>query len=299
MQKSLDKAIMRQETANNPELLAGYWIGEKPQGKVYDAYLSNESWKSFKEDMQKNHPAAFSMYALGGGKEMEERKIGKFTYPPKMASFGSSSRMIFNLMKDNRDFSYEKKLPTTIGGTASLDGFIETKEKCVFVEAKCREPYGVKSNEISDKYQTLYAFLTQSANNNLTCHITPAETGKMEVRFFAGQEPLKNFDIKQMICHLLGIATAYLRGEYEKRIDFIYLLYNPAGLCIENTRHAAEILSIYNREYQECESVDFAGLFYDVLAFLQKREKIGENRNIGKIAEGFSFRICDQHTMCV
>lgn len=293
MQKSLDQAIMLLETASSPEIKACYWIGSRP----YKNYLSNESWKAFKSDMEKNHPCAFSQYALGGGKEMEERKVGKYTYPPKMASFGSSSRMIYNLMKDNRCFLYEKKLSTTVGGTANLDGFIETNEKCVFVEAKCREPYSIKNNEIADKYKLLYEFLTQSPNNNLICKISCTQKGKMEVHFFAGQQEVQHFDIKQMICHLLGVATAYLKGEYDKNIDFIYLLYNPAKLQMVNKAHQKEIICIYSQECRECQCVDFSGLFYDVLVFLKENYKLGAHRDIRKISELFSFRMCDQYTM--
>lgn len=293
--KSLDKAIMLYETAANPTLSACYWV----DGRPYENYLSNESWSLFKKDMEKNHPSAFSLYALGSGKEMEERRVGKYTYPPKMASFGSSSRMIYNLMKDNPKFMYEKKLPTTIGGIANLDGFMETAEKCVFVEAKCREPYGTKSNEIANKYRSLYEFLTLSSRNNLTCIITPTKEGKMAVQFFAEQKELLFFDIKQMICHLLGVATAYLQGMYENEIDFIYLLYNPTHLHIANAVHLKEIIDTYHNECRECESLDFHGLFLDILSFLQEKQKIGVNQNIERIANIFSFRMCDQYSMYV
>lgn len=293
MQKALDHAIMLCETAADPGLGACYWIGGKP----YENYLSNESWAEFKENMEKNHPTAFTCYALGGGKEMEERQVGKYVYPPKMASFGSSSRMIYNLMKDNPDFMYEKKLPTTVGGIAHLDGFMETAEKCVFVEAKCREPYGTKSSEIADIYKPLYECLSLSSNNNLTCIITPAEKGRMTVQFFAGQRELQHFDIKQMICHLLGVATAYLQGVYEKKIDFIYLLYNPAQLHMENAGCRSRILSAHTAQCQECLSIDFTGLFYDILTFLQKNRELCAGQNVDKLAEKFSFRICDQNTM--
>lgn len=293
MQKSLDLAIMQQEITDIPDLCSGYRIGEM----VYKNYLSNESWTSFKADMEAHHQDVFLQYTLGGGKELEERKVGKHIYPPKMASFGSSSRMIYNLMKCNSAFLYEKKLPTMVGGTANIDGFIETDEKCVFVEAKCREPYGTKNNEVADKYKLLYEFLTQSTNNNLICEISHAQKGKMKVHFFVEQKALQHFDIKQMICHLLGVASAYLQGEYDKKIDFIYLLYNPTQLQIVNEAHQKEIMCIYNRECQECQSVDFAGLFYDVLVFLKENYKIGAHRNIRRISQLFSFRMCDQYTM--
>lgn len=127
LNKILDYAIMADETAKNPGLRSGYTVN----GKIYSNYLSNASFAEFVEDMKTNNPTAYEMYGKGGGKELEERKVGKNIYPPKMASFGSSSRMIYNLMKTDKTFLFEKKLPTTVGGIANLDGFIETDEKCV------------------------------------------------------------------------------------------------------------------------------------------------------------------------
>ena len=67
-------------------------------------------------------------YGAGDGGELEE-KDGR---PPKMASFGSSSRMIYNLSNKKDGFHFEKKLPTTVGGTANLDGFYEDDARYIF-----------------------------------------------------------------------------------------------------------------------------------------------------------------------
>ena len=290
---SLDHAIMLQETKEGNFVQAGYCV----DGKKYENYLSNDSWGEFKENMRIHYPEAYELFGLGGGKELEERTVGKHTYPPKMASFGSSSRMIYNLMKDQSDFLFEKKLSTTIGGKANLDGFIETEEKCVFVEAKCKEPYSSNSREVSKKYKELYEFLANSENNNISCSISQKEKEKIEVQFFAGMRQIQHFDIKQMICHLLGIATAYLQGIYDKKIDFIYLLYDPVDLPIENVSDREEILRIYGIECQESESIDFKGLFHDILVFLA--EKKGSNQAVERISKEFSFRMCSQRNMSI
>ena len=208
LNKILDYAIMADETAKNPGLKSGYTVNEK----TYNNYLSNDSFKQFVEDMKTNHPVAYEMYDKGGGKELEERKVGKNIYPPKMASFGSSSRMIYNLMKDTDGFLFEKKLPTTVGGIANLDGFIETDEKCVFVEAKCREPYTKKDSVYERKYEDLYRTISASDKTSVACKIEVIDERKMEVKFMSGDTEIHSFDMKQMISHLLGVATAYLKG---------------------------------------------------------------------------------------
>lgn len=292
LNKILDYAIMANETSKNSELKSGYNVN----GKKYDNYLSNDSFARFVEDMKANNTTAFEMYGKGGGKELEERASGKNIYPPKMASFGSSSRMIYNLMKDVDGFLFEKKLPTTVGGIANLDGFMETADKCVFVEAKCREPYTTKDGIIERKYEDLYETITASDKTAVTCAIKVKDERKMEVLFMSGNTEIHSFDMKQMISHLLGVATAFLKGEFEvKKIDFVYLLFNPE--LIEFKEGKEEIHRIYEQTCNECNSIDFKALFEVIVNYLQTVKGLGEDKNKAEIINNFSFRLCDQSNM--
>lgn len=288
LNKILDYAIMADETAKKP-IKSGYVTN----GKTYDNYLSNDSFAEFVEDMKTNHPVAYEMYGKGGGKELEERKSGANVYPPKMASFGSSSRMIYNLMKDVDGFLFEKKLPTTVGGTANLDGFIETDEKRVFVEAKCREPYTKKDSVYERKYEDLYRKISASDKTSVTCKIEVIDERKMEVKFISGETEIHSFDMKQMISHLLGVATAFLKGEFDiKKIDFIYLLFNPK--LIEINEGKEEILSIYEQSCNECNSVDFKALFDVIVDYLQTAKGLSKDKNKAEIVNNFSFKLVNQ-----
>lgn len=290
LNKILDYAIMADETAKNP-VKSGYTIN----GKTYNNYLGNDSFAEFVEDMKVNHRTVFDMYGKGGGKELEERKVGKNIYPPKMASFGSSSRMIYNLMKDVDGFLFEKKLPTTVGGIANLDGFMETADKCVFVEAKCREPYTAKDGIIERKYEDLYRTITVSDKTTVACEIKVIDERKMEVKFMSGNTVIHSFDMKQMISHLLGIATAFLKGEFEvKKIDFVYLLFNPKLIEIKESKE--EIYRIYEETCNECNSVDFKALFEVIVDYLQTNKGLGKDKIKFDIVNNFSFRLCDQST---
>lgn len=293
LNKILDYAIMADETAKNPGLKSGYTVNEK----IYSNYLSNASFAEFVEDMKTINPTAYEMYGKGGGKELEERKVGKNIYPPKMASFGSSSRMIYNLMKDTDGFLFEKKLPTTVGGIANLDGFIETDEKCVFVEAKCREPYTKKDSIYERKYEDLYRTISASYKTSVACKIEVIDERKMEVKFISGETEIHAFDMKQMISHLLGVATAYLKGEFDKKIDFIYLLFNPNLIEINEVKE--EIISIYDQTCNECNSVDFEALFEVIVDYLQTVKGLGKDKNKAEIVNNFSFRLCDQSNMYI
>ena len=288
LNKILDFAIMADETKNT-HIKAGYTT----KTKTYHNYLSNDCFNAFIEDMKLNNKTAWEMYGNGGGKELEERTSGTNVYPPKMASFGSSSRMIYNLMKNTNGFLFEKKLPTTVGGIANLDGFMETPDKYVFVEAKCREPYTAKEKTIERKYENLYEAITASDKTSLLCEITHINNKKMEVKFFSGKTEILHFDIKQMISHLLGVATAFLNGTFtNKAIDFIYLLYNPTHIEINNEKD--KIHDIYKQTCDECDCIDFKNLFTVITEYLQQVKDIGKDKDAKTIINSFSFRLCDQ-----
>jgi len=294
LNKILDYAIMADETTKKPELKSGYTVN----GKTYGNYLSNASFALFVEDMKIKNPTAFNMYGKGGGKELEERRVGKNIYPPKIASFGSSSRMIYNLMKDVDGFLFEKKLFTTVGGTANLDGFTEAEEKYVFVEAKCREPYTHKDSIIERKYENLYKAITASEKTTVICKTKEIDERKMEVKFISGDVEIHLFDIKQMISHLLGVATSFLNGDFDiKKIDFIYLLFNPKLIEIKDGKE--EIYRIYERTCNECNSIDFKALFEVIVDYLQTDKSLGKDKNKSDIVKSFDLRLCDQNSMSV
>ena len=295
--ETLDYAIMRDETLKNPNLKSGYIIDGRPYGQ----YLDNKCFDDFINDMKTNYPIAYKMYGEGSGSELELRKSRWGTFsPPKMASFGSSSRMIFNLMKDTKGFLFEKQLPTTVGGTANLDGFMETDDKYIFVEAKCREPYGKKDDKIYRKYEKLYNFINQSEKTNVSCDILPIDEIYMKVTFKMNDNPIHNFDMKQMISHLLGVATAFLNGKFEiKNIEFIYLLFNPTLIEIKDEKARGKIYEIYKNTCNECNASDFKALFEVIIDCLKSLKKWNKDYKTNDLTDRFTFKLCSQEDMKV
>ena len=118
----------------------------------------------------------------------------------------------------------------------------------------------------------------------------------MNVEYFSDGEKLEHFDMKQMICHLLGIATGILKKEFkQKQIDFIYLLYDPTDLELEATTKEA-VDAIYRRTCYECNLIDFAALLRVILAFL-KAEKYSDtiaDEDIDEIICKFAFSLASQ-----
>jgi hypothetical protein len=116
------------------------------------------------------------------------------------------------------------------------------------------------------------------------------------VDFYAEGEKLLYFDLKQMICHLLGIATGILKGTLKiKQTDFIYLLYDPTELDIA-PEAKEKIDEIYLRTCYECNLVDFAELFRVIIEFLAETELVGvlSSEDIYNIILKFTFTLASQ-----
>ena len=284
IRKELDLAIKRAEVGEDTR---GYKTEKDGKTREYEAYMTNEAWKSFIDGMCDR---AKREYTEADGGELTE-KCGR---PPKMASYGSSSRMIYALSHGAKDFRFEKKLHTTVGGTANIDGFADKGDKYIFVEAKCRELYlENRYVEVSRAYEELYGYINGSMGGSLVCEMRAHEAKDryMRVRYLVDGEEIRYFDIKQMICHFLGIATALLTGELSQRqIDFLYLLYDPTELdCAE------EIKDRYTEICGEIISPDMNLLFVTVLRYLRDKG-VGEldDSEIDQYFYNLTFTLCNQ-----
>lgn len=266
----------------------------------YYNYIDNKTWKEFVAEMKSKYPSAYQAYCDGSGNELKEYNTKYGRRPPKMASYGSSSRMIYLLSREKNGFCFEKQLPTTVGGTANLDGYLYSNSTHYYVEAKRREPYSSKSHIINRKYENLYRYFDEDGSLDFHCKIrASAKDDEMKVVFSAKGKEIINFDIKQMISHLLGIATEHLNNPTEENIHFIYLLYNPNEIegYIDNSKHFKKICSIYKSVKAECKSISFEPLFK---AILLKLHSCGVGKStideIEQMAGNFSFDLYDQES---
>lgn len=292
-EKALDYAI-RDYECNEKSVGYGYEIA----GNKYWNYLSNKSWEEFLKSISSLHRAQYND-ADGGELKVKQGRWG--IYPPKMASFGSSSRFLYNISKNIECFQFEKLLPTRVGGSANLDGYITRGDGDVFVEAKCREIYSShKTIEVSNVYEEIYKELQElypkfSFKNNGR----PIKNGKEDNEHFNctfkfnGKEII-HFDIKQLICHFLAISANILENENaNKNIKFIYLIFNPNEVIeqVEKESYKKQIIEIYGDTKKEItDYFDMELLFESIFEIQAKRLGLeGEKYSL------FEFHLVDQY----
>lgn len=292
-EKALDYAI-RDYECNEKSVGYGYEIA----GNKYWNYLSNKSWEEFLKSISSLHRAQYND-ADGGELKVKQGRWG--IYPPKMASFGSSSRFLYNISKNIECFQFEKLLPTRVGGSANLDGYITRGDGDVFVEAKCREIYSShKTIEVSNVYEEIYKELQElypkfSFKNNGR----PIKNGKEDNEHFNctfkfnGKEII-HFDIKQLICHFLAISANILENENaNKNIKFLYLIFNPNEVIeqVEKESYKKQIIEIYGDTKKEItDYFDMELLFESIFEIQAKRLGLeGEKYSL------FEFHLVDQY----
>lgn len=230
MATALDCAIRDFEVENDTKK-----YGYKVKDNIYYNYMSNEYWESYKIVMPEEHRKQFDN---GSGGELKEKKGRWGIYPPKMASFGSSSRMIYELSKDISGFCFEEQLDTRVGGIANLDGFLKKDNKYIYIEAKRREIYSSthESEEIKEVYLPVYKCIKDKCGEgNFDFTIADAkEEGIKKVTFRLNKNPVQYFDLKQLICHFLGIAYDLAKHSINNAdVKFLYLIFNPKKVKID------------------------------------------------------------------
>ena len=288
IEKNLDYAIKKHTTGK--EKNDGFFYKNKVE---YPNYEDNASFELFKEQMPRNF---FEQFKNGAGDELGLKESAR---PPKMACYGSSSRMLYLLSRANLDFCFEKKLATTIGGIANLDGYLYKDNTHYYIEAKCRELYSATSFKMSKKYRELYKFLGDECSQ-FKCITSVADEKNINAQFYINGKIITHFDIKQMLCHLLAVATERLSVPTDDKTVFIYLIYNPQNLSIDNEKDKEKIFEIYKTETEECGSIPFDSLYKGVVKYLyeKKRDKLKikemGKEQMQKIADNFTFKLCDQ-----
>lgn len=277
---------------------AGVTTGYLTQsGKIYSNYYSNDSFKEFVDKMPLKHRR---QYDEGSGGELREKEGRYGYYPPKMASFASSSRMIYLLSKDIEGFTFEQNLSTGLGGPANLDGFRFHNGEYTFVEAKRQEIFDSHS-PVREAYRKIYNTINED-NTPFTIKCNESVGSEFKPIFYCKGKEIHYFDLKQMISHMLGIARAFILGqdaftlEGERSIRFLYLLYNPDDMLKRtDSLSGMEKKKIQDRYNAVVEEINLCAphmetLFREVFRIQAERENVKCEVPLNK----FSFKLVDQ-----
>lgn len=267
--------------------------GYKVKDNIYYNYMSNEYWESYKKDMPEEHRKQFDN---GSGGELKEKKGRWGIYPPKMASFGSSSRMIYELSKDIPGFCFEEQLDTRVGGIANLDGFLKKDNKYIYIEAKRREIYSSthESEEIKEVYLPVYEWVEDKCGKEYFS-FTKAdakEEGIKKVTFYLNNNLVQYFDLKQLICHFLGITYDIAKHNIKSaEVKFVYLIYNPKEVEVKiSEKYKDNIVTRYGEvsEFVNKNTDIIKSIFNAVFEYQTKRH------NLPATDVKFEFKIVDQ-----
>ena len=266
------------------DLKTGYEVA----GHTFLSYYTNKDWRVFKDAMPDIHKKQFDD---GKGGEMQEYPRNGLVYPPKMASYASSSRFMYCQGRVIEGFAFEKQLPTGLGGyPANLDGYLESKN--VYVEAKCHEFYNYSRPERRKGHTELLEGIIPMLGGKLAY-----DSSKKALYLSWNKKDSGHFDFKQMLCHLCGIANDVLtRGE--KAVNFIYLAYRPSKELldlVEDSRSRQRILDLFNDEMKMAETIDFKSIYEAILHYFNERREYGYGEDeIKKMASSFRFIFCTQ-----
>ena len=278
LQHKLDYAIRDKEDKTYGE---GYIISKSKL--AYDRYMSNDGWDRYLAEMSEDHR---KQYEDGDGGEINEKRGRWGTYPPKMACYGSSSRIIYTLLRGVANIEFEKKFATRVGHTANLDAYLQTGYTDIFLEAKCREIYASHTKiDIGNVYKPVYEYIKQ-CNKKFGYSDEPSKANnKFRCSFDYDGKQIIRFDIKQLISHFLGIAAGVLEGVIKDNIRFVYFIYNPNELDNE------ALEEVYDNTKKEIDKIKIKDLFKAEFEYQKKNLEIEKEMPI------FEFVLANQHNI--
>lgn len=283
-QKAFDLA---KKAFDGGDIESGYVI----DNSTYNAYYTKADWLKYVIRMEARHKDAWQSFKAGGGKELEEKFSVRYQkwYPPKMASYASSSRFMYELGLQFPDFQFEIKLSTGMGrGKANLDGYLASKN--VYVEAKCHEIYKASKAEYNEAHAELYKYLKEN------CYAFDYKVEDNVVSFLWNGKDVGRFDLKQMLCHLSGIARSKFNSS-DKRVNFVYLVYSPSEEMLKSAQidNSAKqrIKTLYDEEKENAMRIDFTLIYKHIIKYF-KPDDI-EDASLTEMERAFKFFFRDQN----
>ena len=223
----------------------GYYISETDTS--YPVYYNENTFSNFIEEIKSEYPDAYTAYRSGKGSEMLPAANGK--NPPKMASVASSSRFCYLALRNGAQalgggkvvFEFECSIDGIRGTAPQMDAY--SADGNIFIEVKCHEIFDAHTVELSHQY---YGWLCEHPQGFGLALPKPAAKEKIQIPCSVfGVEENCMFDIKQLLCHLMGISK-------KQPATLTYLFFKPQ---VTNTADHEQIELIFSKLQSEIKGI--------------------------------------------
>lgn len=241
MKKETFDIIIRENLEKMTSSEFDYIINEQ-KGK-YINYYSKNDFDNFKKEMETTYSESFHSYNKGKGSELKGE-----SKPPKMASVASSSRFCYLALRDgavslglNGKVKFEKscRISEIKGNSPQLDAFFEDNN--TFFEVKCHEIFDKHTVKMKSQYKS-------AVTNDFGIDVRDDEEFIIDLSEFGIDKSYSMMDIKQLLCHLMGIKSE----SNGKKAVLYYMFFKP--VCY-NTEKADEIEKIFSCLKNEIETI--------------------------------------------
>lgn len=197
--------------------------------KTYPVYYSKEAFEAFRQEMQTQYPQYYQQYSKGKGSELLETST-----PPKMASVASSSRFAYIALRNGAEglggtkqvtFEYACKIKDIGGPGAQLDAYTTDEQgNPIYVEVKCHEIFDFHKILLKPPYWNKFYGESNSFGFPVNPNI-PKDSFELSLEAFGiSQKDTSLVDMKQLLCHLLGIAS---QNPDNRPGTLVYLFFKP------------------------------------------------------------------------
>ena len=248
-----------------------YIIGEGDNAREHHCYYNQSAFMDFIGEMKKVYPEHYDKFkgkknassnAGGKGGELDVQD----NRPPKMASVASSSRFCYLALRDgtdtnifgkiftSKDVEFEKECRIFAKGTApQLDAYIKDDDCDIFIEAKCHEIFDSHKLVFRSAYWD-YFKKDSSLKDLASGEKKPAEEFNVSLDLFDIGKKSARFDVKQFVCHLLGIKEL----QKGKKAKLVYMFFKPISKDTETTELIDSVFKELKEEIEaifECEAI--------------------------------------------
>lgn len=228
-------------------------FGRLINGKVYDTYFSNEFGKTVISSLSND---IYEAYKNGKGNEFDNGKFFSVASSSRfaVASFSESRNGSLHYIQkfegesiQNIQFEYPLKIDGITGTPPQMDVYIKTSKE-TFVEVKCHEIFDESSHSIiklSSQYKknSLFKEILEHYKIEPDKRTYEIDNKGNSIKILLTRNHFNilsktaRFDLKQFLCHLMGIVS---KTNQDENKQFIYLFYKNTDVEFDHVYEELE-----------------------------------------------------------